>query len=179
VVPTRSLRCDVVTSTGASRIIGRIVGRLDFPFYVAHPIDVLRRQIRSAFPAEPFTGPVTTCKCDECTEIRNGLEGKRWTDVAPQFLDFTCSPILPGPQAFRAFVPAYMIRALDELAQQTCVLELTVYSLCPSVADAGEEPDVSSFELKPERAEIMNAEQAEAIRAFLSDVARGLYPSRL
>jgi hypothetical protein len=31
------LRCDVVTSTGASRIIGRTAGRLDFHFYVAHP----------------------------------------------------------------------------------------------------------------------------------------------
>jgi hypothetical protein len=32
------LRCDVVTSTGASRIIGRAVGRLDLHFYVAHPV---------------------------------------------------------------------------------------------------------------------------------------------
>jgi hypothetical protein len=32
------LHCDVVTSTGVSRIIGRAAGRLDFHFYIAHPI---------------------------------------------------------------------------------------------------------------------------------------------
>jgi hypothetical protein len=37
VAPTPSLRRDVVTSTGASRIIGRAAGPLDLHFHVAHP----------------------------------------------------------------------------------------------------------------------------------------------
>ncbi len=100
--------------------------------------DELRDQIREAFPATPFYGPITSCDCEECVDIREGLRYKQWDQVSEAFLDFTCSPVLLTPEAFHAFLPAYLLRGLDDLTGRTVVLEFTVYSLCP---DDDEEED--------------------------------------
>ena len=61
-----------------------------------------------------------------------GLRYKRWDEISTEFLDYTCSPCLLAPEAYAAFVPAYLLHALDDLeARHSVVVELTVYSLCP------------------------------------------------
>jgi hypothetical protein len=86
----------------------------------------LRDQIRQAFPATPFDRPITICDCDECMDFRMELPHKRWDEISTAFLDFTCSPVLPTPEAFTAFLPAYLLRALDDLSQGIVVTEFTV-----------------------------------------------------
>lgn len=123
----------------------------------------LRDQIREAFPATEFCGPITTCDCQECTDIREELRHKRWDEISTAFLDFTCSPMLLTPEAFNAFLPAYLLRALDDLGRYSAVVEFTVYSLCP---DKPENNDVSS-RLLLQRVRLMSPLQIQAIRAFL------------
>jgi hypothetical protein len=125
----------------------------------------LRDQIREAFPAAPFYGPITPCDCEECLDIREGLRHKQWDQVSAAFLDFTCSPTLLTPEAFHAFLPAYLLRALDDLSGRTVVLEFTVYSLCP---DDDEEDcwEAHAQSLLP-RVSLMSPSQTQAIRSFL------------
>lgn len=92
----------------------------------------LRDQIREAFPPKPFAESATACPCDECVEIKNALRGKSWDEVSTEFIDFTCSPALFTPEAFQAFLPAYMLRGLDNLTREGVVLDFTAYTLCPN-----------------------------------------------
>jgi hypothetical protein len=131
----------------------------------------LRNQIRQAFPATEFYGPITACDCEECTHIRNELRHKRWDEISAGFLDLTCSATLLTPEAFNTFLPAYLLRALDNLSRHNVVTEFTVYSLCPNDAleneqdaHAGREDEESR--LLP-RAKLMSPAQIQAIRAFL------------
>ena len=81
----------------------------------------VRNQIREAFPATQFDGPITSCDCEECTHIREELRHTRWDEISTAFLDLTCSPTLLTPEAFHAFLPAYLLRALDDLGSaQRC-----------------------------------------------------------
>jgi hypothetical protein len=130
----------------------------------------LRDQIRQAFPATPFDGPITICDCDECTDFRKEFRHKRWDEISNAFLDFTCSPVLLTPEAFTAFLPAYMLRALDDLSPQAVVAELTIYSLCPNyLEENGEESSSNEYKMNRllQSAELMAPEQIQAIREFL------------
>ncbi len=131
----------------------------------------LRYQIREAFPATQFIGPITSCDCEECTHIREELRHKRWDEIPTTFLDFTCSPTLLTPEAFIAFLPAYLLRALDDLDRHSVVVEFTVYSLCPDKPEKhGQEEQVGhqdGVSRLLQRARSMNPVQIQAIRAFL------------
>ena len=130
----------------------------------------LGEEIRRAFPVEVFYGPVTECSCEECTDIRNNLSHKRWDEVPGAFLDLTRSPVLPSKEAFAYFLPAYLLRALEDLKthpDRPQTLEYTLYSLCPSEDD----PYFRSTGRLRERAALMTAEQIEVVRRFLRFVA--------
>jgi hypothetical protein len=135
---------------------------------VAHD---LRNQIREAFPATQFYGPITSCKCDECMSIREGLQRKQWDQVPTAFLDSTCSPTLLTPEAFQAFLPAYLLRSLDDLSLHSVVLEFTVYSLCPDDhQENGHEAQSDrphGYRRLVQRASLMSPAQTQAIRSFL------------
>ena len=130
----------------------------------------LTNQIRRAFSATPFDGPITICECDECTQMRKELRHKRWDEISNAFLDFTCSPVLLTPEAFAAFLPAYMLRALDDLSPHAVVAEFTVYSLCPNdPEESGEENSSNEYKVSSllQCAGLMTPEQIQAIREFL------------
>jgi hypothetical protein len=138
----------------------------------ASELEQLREQIREAFQPSRFYGSVTTCDCQECVDLRTALSSKRWDELPIPFLDHTCSPTLLTAEAFQAFVPAYMLRALDHLTGERAVLEFTVYSLCPAdqETDGGHATQYKDHYLK-ERAALMMPAQVEAIRSFLLFVA--------
>jgi hypothetical protein len=127
----------------------------------------LRDQIREAFPATQFYGPITCCDCEECTSIREELRHKGWDEISTAFLDFTCSPTLLTPEAFGAFLPAYLLRALDDLGRHSVVVEFTVYSLCPNQPEENGKEDRVGVGRLLQRARLMSPLQIQAIRAFL------------
>lgn len=131
----------------------------------------LTDQIRLAFPATEFLGPITSCDCEGCMGIRAELPHKRWDRVPAWFLDLTCSPTPLEPEAFNAFLPAYLLRALDDLSGRTVVLEFTVYSLCPNAPEEDGAEEHSDHEDRMrrlvDRARLMSRDQIEAVRSFL------------
>ena len=134
----------------------------------------VRNQIREAFAATPFEGPITSCDCEECTDIREHLRHKRWDEISTAFLDSTCSPVLLTPEAFKAFLPAYLLRSLDDLSLHRVVVEFTVYSLCPAKPEenspkmlVGHEDGLNRL---LQRARLMSPLQIQTIRAFLAFV---------
>ncbi len=88
--------------------------------------------------------------------------------------DETCSPMLLTPRATAVFLPAWLLRALDQLPAQGIVTEFTVYSLCPyNIDDGSEERMIASphatFSLAETR-ELMTPQQIRAVRGFLEHV---------
>jgi len=75
------------------------------------------------------------------------------------------------PEAFHAFVAAYMIRGLDDLIGERAVLEFTVYSLCPDPEPDDEIANEKKRTWLRERASLMTPEQVQAVRCFLTFVA--------
>jgi len=123
----------------------------------------------TAFPAQPFTGRVTDCNCEECSSISESLRNKSWNEVPDAFVDFTCSPMLLTPAALQAFVPAYMLRSLDLLVEaDSVVVEFTVYSLTPALPE--DDPLSRKSTRLRECARLMTAGQVTTIRDFLSFV---------
>jgi hypothetical protein len=133
-------------------------------------LEILRDQIRTAFPATKYYGSITTCDCDECKEIREDLRDKRWDEVPNTFIDFNSSPVSLTPEAFQAFLPAYMLRGLDDLIGERMVLEFTVYSLCPDREPDDEIADQKKRTWLSMRRNVMTSEQLQAIRNFLTFV---------
>jgi len=133
-------------------------------------VQELTEQIRLAFPPQTFDGEITRCNCDECSEIREELRNKRWDELPPSFLDRTASTLLLTIEAVHAFLPAYLLRALDDLISSRIVQEFTVYSLCPPY------PDEDNQRVWRERrmcklleiTQLMNPAQVQVIRAFLT-----------
>jgi hypothetical protein len=119
----------------------------------------IREKIRAAFPALRFLGTISNCPCDECEELRIELRGKAWDEVPTSFIDWTCSPTLLTPEAFCAFLPAYMLRGLDDPTAKRPVADFTLYCLVPT-SDAG-------AERAPQRAALMTQDQRKAVRAYI------------
>jgi len=135
------------------------------------PLESVREAIRAAFPSIPFVGPATNCQCDECRSIDDELRKRRWTDVSASLLDSTCSPTLLTPAAMQAFVPAYMLRALDRLYEgHDVVVEFTTYSLSPHSIEDEEKNEYQKNKLI-ECYSLMTPNQVRAVRMFLECVA--------
>lgn len=138
---------------------------------LAGKLKQLRTQIQQAFPPFPFGGLVAACTCNECAEICEHLQHRSWTEVPAAFLDWTCGPALFTPEALHSFIPAYMLRALDDLNGNSAVLEFTVYSLCPLEPTPPNQssPDREALHrlYVAEARKKMTCEQVQAIRNFL------------
>ena len=137
-------------------------------------MDELKAQIRVAFPASPYYGPITECTCDECTDIKEGLRYKRWDELPARFIEWTFNTSLISAEAFREFIPAYLLYALDDLDRKTPVLDYIIYDLCPYVDEDDKPPkqaDIDKDLLRGrKRAKGISREQVQAVRAFLEFV---------
>jgi hypothetical protein len=114
-----------------------------------------------------FYGPITSCGCEECTHISEELRHKRWDEISPAFLNFTCSPTLLTPKAFNAFLPAYLLLALNGFSRHSVAGDFTVYSLCPNDGDDNGQQHLGWI---VQRAQLMSPAQIQVIRAFLTFV---------
>lgn len=96
-------------------------------------IGEFRQRLKDAFPPVRFYGLVSTRdECDEGIALRGELFGKRWDEVPDEFVDFNSgsSPLLE-PSALIAFLPAWLLRSMEKLADGSVLSELTIYFLCP------------------------------------------------
>jgi len=102
----------------------------------------LRESIRRSFPAEPYKGRVThhdgefpdhfdedTAILDEEKELFDALRGKAWTAVPTEIFQHQPSGYgLLTDEAFTAFLPAWLMRSLENMDAENEVRNLVVYS---------------------------------------------------
>jgi len=98
-----------------------------------------RRRLISAFPPRSFFGEISTHdECDDGIELRRELPGKRWDEVPPEFVEYNSGSLpLLTPDALTALLPAWLLRSVETLDQESVLAEFTMYFLCPGSEDAG------------------------------------------
>jgi len=70
--------------------------------------------------------------------LQKGLAGIGWEQVPASFVDFNSGSLpLMEPGALVQFVPAWLLRSLDTLSDESVVAEFTMYFFCPGNADEG------------------------------------------
>ncbi|MDE3197512.1 MAG: hypothetical protein KGN84_14270, partial [Acidobacteriota bacterium] len=129
-------------------------------------IDSLGDLIRAVFPSTVFTGGVTTCSCEECTEVQSDFGNRAWKDIAPEVVDRTGSQALFTVEAMAAFLPLFLIRGL-EMRDKNVVLEFGIYSLTADVDR--EEAEVAARERRrlAELRKLLTSEQVTVVREWL------------
>ena len=128
-------------------------------------IDVLRTAavaaIEGAFPVDPVppVKQVWNHHCEECGETAMLFAGKKWPDIKVTDLLRNPSPSLLTPTAFRYYLPAMMLRSIEDLRALDCFPDSLVHQLSPPGGKLSEHarPRLTGF----------TGDQIEAIIAFL------------
>ena len=91
--------------------------------------NTLKQLICAAFPAGRLHDlTVALHACPECDRVNDDFRGKRWTEVDAPTIEyhFDSLPLL-SPDAFRHYVPAYMVYAIDH--PDSTIAEFLMYSM--------------------------------------------------
>lgn len=133
-------------------------------------VDEMRQRIQSVFPSQPFFGSITNgCACDECTALVKSLYGRKWDALDNETMDVQFGSLsLLTLEAFTIFVPAWLIRSLDNIdAEEQKFREWTLYSLALYSDEDG--PDELSAEIEKlrQQSDQLNPEQLRVIADFL------------
>jgi hypothetical protein len=134
-------------------------------------VDAVRAQIRKAFPAEPFLGPISgPCQCDECTALADSLRHKTWDqlDDATMDIQFGAMPLLT-PEAFPAYLAAWLMRSLKNLENEDQKFrEWTLYYLA-LYHEETDPPDElpRAIAYLQSKAACLSSEQVAAVNACL------------
>jgi hypothetical protein len=123
---------------------------------------VLRDNIIAAFPQSVFSGAITGVdgrtdeELDEEQALYNALHGRKWSDIEGSFVSSYPDGIsLLTDQAFAAFLPAWLVAALDN----DNVRELLVYFFSPSTHQTSER--------RERRIQQLTLPQKKVLQAFL------------
>jgi|ERR1700690_1203309 len=125
----------------------------------AERIDALRESIRRSFPAESYKGRVTPNDdglddpdLDEDRDLYEALNGRKWTEVPTRLLQAESSGYeLLTDEAFTAFLPAWLMRSLEDMDAENEVRNFVVYS----------------FSATMRRFSVLNPEQQLTVRSIL------------
>jgi len=137
-------------------------------------VAALRKAITLAFPPTVLRGLVTPADNEECAEeiddnldLRDHLQSRSWNELSAQIIDRQAGglPVLT-PDAFAAFLPAWLMRSLDGFGGDNEVREFTVYELCRSDAH----PALLNYQRI--RHALLNREQRKAVVDFLILVSK-------
>jgi hypothetical protein len=133
----------------------------------------LKRMIHEAFPANAYHGKVTnvdgewTADLDDEETLYRELKGRKWTELSPEFAsDHPAEMALLTDQAFAAFLPAWLMRSLDNLEGKNSVREFLVYALSPKRDMV---PDTTLF--IEGRLKNLNAMQRDTLKALMAEFA--------
>jgi len=161
-------------------------GKSDQAGGVNEQISRLRESIRRAFPAEPYVGKVTEYDDELSSELREdqaildedqylfrALKGAKWTEVPKQLLENLPDGYeLLSDEAFVAFLPAWLARALDDMDSENDVRNFVVYAFSPKTDMV---PDTTDRILG--RLRLLSSEQRSVVRSLLVEFCeRGTAP---
>jgi hypothetical protein len=78
-------------------------------------LETLTNELFRSFPAGLFQGNAVEHDCEECLEIRSALERRTWPLISAHFVDAHADSLpLLTREAFIAFLPAWLLRALQK-----------------------------------------------------------------
>jgi hypothetical protein len=129
----------------------------------------LRQTITLAFPPVVFRGGITPMdgearadEIDDDLDLRDNLRNRAWNEVAAAVIARHAGDLpLLTPEAFAAFLPAWLMRSLENLSGDNKVREFTVYEFCNTDAHPGLRAHQRI------RHSLLNAEQRRVIVDFL------------
>lgn len=138
----------------------------------------LRNALRQAFPMVAYSGPVTrhdgawlpalteeNAIHDDDMFLYEGLKGKNWTEVSPELLhNLPDGFVLLTDEALAAFLPAWLMRSLDNILGENLVREFCIYAFSPSGS--------SVVDTKLRRLHPLNSKQRAAVREILFEFAQ-------
>jgi len=127
-------------------------------------VEEFRQRLIRAFPPRPFHGLVSSHnECDEGVSLCRELTGKRWGEIPAAFVDDNSGSLpLLEPAALVAFLPAWLLRSMETLQDESVVAEFTMYFLCPGSEDEGWDENRIA-----ERVSLFDAAQRGLVRDFL------------
>ena len=126
----------------------------------------LRAVIMDAFSSTPHPGMQNTTEhsCGECDELRNTFGPMEWEAIPQDIIDDNFGQLsLFTPEAYRYFLPAYLLRCLDNFDPDNMVCEFVIYSLTPDNNENGKQ-------WAAERHDLLDQKQKDAMVAFLKHV---------
>ena len=113
----------------------------------------------SKAPSPRFT---VELPCEECDELRDTFSDLKWDSIQQTILDSNWGQLpLFSPAAFHYFLPAYILRCLDNFDPDNLICEFTLYSLCPTSTTEDDKKWHS------ERYQLFTEDQRKAIGSFL------------
>ncbi|MBK9163301.1 MAG: hypothetical protein IPM21_05210 [Acidobacteria bacterium] len=92
----------------------------------------LVEEIGDIFPEIVPRVPLINHKCEDCLELQNAFSCKSWKEISTELLraHFANLPLF-SPEAFHAFIPAYLVHSIENLDGDDCVSEFTAYAFLP------------------------------------------------
>lgn len=131
---------------------------------LVNKIEILRLQILAIFPQVPWPRlqEITYGDTVEELKIRADFKGHTWWDVPIDVLrsNYGAMAFFTG-EAYRYYLPSYLIASLDDFDSNNEILMFTVFSLSPTKTDRNDE-NYSN------RISMFNSSQREIIRRFLT-----------
>jgi hypothetical protein len=124
-------------------------------------------QIEQAFADAVYPGDdklINANHCGECAEIAEVFRGKKWSSLTNiKFLRrYVAALSLLYPEAFRYYLPAYMIAALIDPATADVILDSLEYDFMPRATE-----NAAAQEWFFNRATGFSPAQKRAIKAYL------------
>jgi hypothetical protein len=121
--------------------------------------DALRDSIRSAFPAEKYSGQVTpadgafTPELDDDEALFKASSGRHWTDLDQCFLHAQPDGFeLLTDAAYRAFLAAWLMYSLENMNSENEVRNFVLYA----------------FSITAQRLRALNQDQRQTVRSLLA-----------
>ncbi len=82
-------------------------------------IRALEEQLHDAFPEGQVAGEIAPHDCEECFALRAMLEGATWREVPAEFVKANDGSLpLLTQEAYRAFLPAWILQAIREPSEE-------------------------------------------------------------
>src|SRR5262245_59821431 len=95
-------------------------------------LDRLRQDILAAFAMidPPSDNEITSHPCDECAEVTAAFSGVKGWSADPALIDeiFDDLPLFT-PRAYRYYLPAFLLRALDTFDPDNLVTQFSLFDL--------------------------------------------------
>src|SRR6185503_3120619 len=127
-------------------------------------VDEIKESIRTAFAStkRPAKRQIAEHRCEECKELTETFAPLKWDSIQAEIIESNFSQLsLFSPLAYHYFLPAYILRCLEELDPSNIVCEFTIYSLSP---DLNTDVERDWYEVRRRK---FTGPQAAVVSAFL------------